>query len=259
MHHIESCVESSQHASSAEHLFYLPSASGGDALTLAPRTPTANATTASYTSSSSAHVSFEDSSHSPSDEQVIQKNTCYTNTQRVSTSDIVSLTCANLLCFWLCRLLSYAQTRVTTSARTPTADSETRWQVLAEALRLAKKKSKDSRPRESAATSSAIINSETTIATTSSEMPFRIQPSAARTGTSKLGGVVTSNAALVNGGRGKGGSGGGVSLVSRGGASSVVAAGRGKTGMFSKVKKGFTGFLSELKEELLTDRPDDGP
>lgn len=38
----------------------------------------------------------------------------------------------------------------------------------------------------------------------------------------------------------------------------VGARGRGR-GMMSKVKKGITGFLFELKEELLTDRPDDGP
>jgi len=38
-----------------------------------------------------------------------------------------------------------------------------------------------------------------------------------------------------------------------------LARGRGRAGMMSKVKKGISGFLSELKEELLTDRPDDGP
>ena len=43
--------------------------------------------------------------------------------------------------------------------------------------------------------------------------------------------------------------------------SSVVARSRSKTGtnVMSKVKKGITGFLSELKDELLTDRSDDGP
>ena len=39
----------------------------------------------------------------------------------------------------------------------------------------------------------------------------------------------------------------------------VVGAGGGKAGVMTKFKKGITGFMSGMKQELLADRPDDAP
>ena len=44
----------------------------------------------------------------------------------------------------------------------------------------------------------------------------------------------------------------------RSGAGSAGAGG-GKAGVMTKFKKGITGFMSGMKQELLADRPDDAP